>query len=87
MAKIEFLAPKIARWEGGFVNDKFDKGGATNMGITLATWKQVGYDKDGDGDIDEQDIKLLNSTAPPSFSLFTCPQSKLFFDIFSVLQH
>lgn len=62
MAKIDFLAPKIARWEGGFVNDKVDKGGATNMGITLGSWKQVGYDKDGDGDIDEQDIKLLTST-------------------------
>lgn len=62
MANIKFLAPKIAKWEGGFVNDKLDKGGATNMGITLATWKQVGYDKDGDGDIDANDIKLLNTT-------------------------
>ena len=62
MAKIELLAPKIAKWEGGFVKDKLDKGGATNMGITLATWKQTGFDKDGDGDIDEQDIKLLNSS-------------------------
>lgn len=60
MAKIELLAPRIAKWEGGYVNDPVDRGGATNMGITLATWRQVGYDKDGDGDIDAADIKLLN---------------------------
>lgn len=60
MADISKLAPIIARWEGKFVNDPLDAGGATNMGITIATWRQVGYDKDGDGDIDEQDIKLLD---------------------------
>jgi lysozyme family protein len=60
MAKIEDLAPKIAKWEGGYVNDKDDKGGSTNMGVTIGTWKKVGYDKDHDGDIDETDIKLLS---------------------------
>lgn len=60
MAKIELLAPTISEWEGGYVNDKLDKGGATNMGITIGTWRSVGYDKDGDGDIDAKDIKLLN---------------------------
>ena len=59
MAKIDKLAPIISKWEGGYVNDKSDKGGATNMGITIGTWKSVGYDKDGDGDIDVNDIKLL----------------------------
>jgi len=34
--------------------------GATNMGVTLATWRQVGYDKDSDGDIDAYDIRLLS---------------------------
>ena len=28
MANIEKLAPIIFKWEGGFVNDKTDKGGA-----------------------------------------------------------
>ena len=60
MAKLELFAPKILRFEGGFVNDPKDKGGATNMGVTLATWRMVGYDKDGDGDIDAEDIKLLS---------------------------
>lgn len=59
MANIEKLAPIIFKWEGGFVNDKTDKGGATKMGVTIATWKACGYDKDGDGDIDADDVKLL----------------------------
>ena len=29
------------------------------MGITLATWKCCGYDKDHDGDIDDQDLRLV----------------------------
>lgn len=59
MARVELLAPLILKWEGKFVNDPDDLGGATNMGVTIGTWRQVGYDKDGDGDIDVSDLKLL----------------------------
>lgn len=59
MANVNKLAPFILKWEGGFVDDPQDLGGATNMGVTIGTWRQVGYDKDGDGDIDVDDLKLL----------------------------
>jgi lysozyme family protein len=59
MAQASKLMPHILQWEGGFVNDPDDAGGATNMGVTIATWKRVGWDKDMDGDIDEQDLRLL----------------------------
>ena len=47
MAKVELLLPFILKWEGGFVNDPHDSGGATNMGVTFATYaiycKKKGY--------------------------------------------
>lgn len=39
MASAEKLKPFILRWEGGFVNDPNDKGGATNKGVTIATFR------------------------------------------------
>lgn len=60
MAKMEPLGKFILSWEGGFVNDPLDRGGATNKGVTLATWRRQGYDKNHDGKIDVKDLKLIS---------------------------
>ena len=60
MANINHLATKLFLNEGLFANDPIDHGGPTNRGITLSTWRKVGYDKDGDSDIDIDDIRLLS---------------------------
>lgn len=60
MAELKILAPFILSWEGGFVNHHLDKGGATNQGVTLSTWRRVGYDKDNDGVVDIDDLRLIS---------------------------
>lgn len=61
MAEINQLIPIILKWEGGYVNDPADRGGPTNKGVTIATWQKQGYDKNGDGKIDEDDLKLIST--------------------------
>lgn len=54
------LAHKFtARWEGGFVNNSADPGGATNYGVSLRWLEGNGIDINGDGRIDIADIKAL----------------------------
>jgi lysozyme family protein len=60
MAKFENFARKVLRLEGGYVNHPLDSGGPTKYGVILSVWTQHGYDKDGDGDIDAEDIKKLS---------------------------
>ena len=62
MAKVETLAPFVLSWEGGYNKVKGDKGGATNKGVTLATWRRYGYDKNGDRRIDEKDVMLITES-------------------------
>lgn len=59
MADVKIYFPKVLKYAGGYVNDPIDKGGATKYDVTLETWRNMGHDKDGDGDIDANDIKLL----------------------------
>lgn len=59
MHTVESLARDIVRREGGYVNDPDDPGGATNLGVTLATLRSLGIDLDGDGAVDTADLRAL----------------------------
>lgn len=59
MAEFEKLAGKLLHLEGGFVDHPKDRGGATKYGVILNTWKEYGYDKDQDGDIDVEDLRII----------------------------
>lgn len=59
MADFNKYFPILMEKEGGYINDPIDPGGATKFGITFAVWLKNGYDKDGDGDIDIEDLKKI----------------------------
>jgi lysozyme family protein len=59
MHSVESIAAEIVRREGGFVNDPADPGGATNHGVTIHTMRRLGLDLNGDGRIDERDVRAL----------------------------
>ena len=49
MARAELLQPFILRWEGGFSDHSADRGGATNRGVTQATFRHFyGADRTAD---------------------------------------
>ena len=74
----------ILRYEGKFSNVKSDRGGATNQGITLKTLRQyhreTGWgDFDLDGDVDIDDIRLLDTPekAAPIYKKYFWDMMKL----------
>lgn len=51
----------IVQVEGDeYTNDPNDPGGPSKYGVTLATARKLGFDKDCDGDVDENDVMLLD---------------------------
>ncbi|MDC1231333.1 holin-associated N-acetylmuramidase [Octadecabacter sp.] len=57
------IADEIVAREGGYVNDPDDPddpGGATNHGVTIHTMRRLGLDLDGDGQVDKQDVRVLD---------------------------
>jgi len=76
MAKFENFAGKLLRLEGGYVNHPNDRGGPTKYGVILSVWREHGHDKDGDGDIDAEDIKKLSEADAKGIA------KKIFWDYF-----
>lgn len=60
MTNVDQIAKDIVAREGGYVNDPDDPGGATNHGVTIHTMRRLGLDLDRDGDVDEQDVRVLS---------------------------
>lgn len=58
MANISLYFPKVLQFSGGYVNNPIDKGGPTNMDVTLDTFQKMGFDNNQDGKIDINDLKL-----------------------------
>jgi len=61
MANFEKYLPFLIQWEGSaYENVPGDAGGPTKYGITLQDWKTYGYDKNHDGLINAEDVKLIS---------------------------
>lgn len=60
MAKFDVYFPTLLKWEGEvFENVEGDRGGETKMGVILSVWIAKGWDKNGDGKINVEDLKLI----------------------------
>jgi lysozyme family protein len=76
MASFEKFSGKLLTFEGGYVNNPVDRGGPTKYGVILSTWKEYGYDKDKDGDIDIEDLKIITVSDAKNIA------KKIFWDYF-----
>ena len=54
------IAREIVAREGGYVDDPDDPGGPTKWGVTIHTMRRLMLDLDGDGDVDAEDVKLMD---------------------------
>lgn len=77
----------VLRWEGGFVDDPDDRGGATNKGITQAVydeWRErKHYDKRSVRDIEDGEVKqiyLEQYWKPSRCQAMDFPMSLILFD-------
>lgn len=59
MQTVTDIAREIVAREGGFVNDADDPGGATKYGVTIHTMRRLGLDLNGDGQVDDADVRVL----------------------------
>ncbi|RMC37873.1 holin-associated N-acetylmuramidase [Paracoccus alkanivorans] len=59
MPSVKDIAREIVAREGGYVNDPDDPGGATKHGVTIGTMRRLGLDLDGNGRVDNTDVKAL----------------------------
>lgn len=63
LERFKACLPRVLEDEGGYVDHPADPGGATNLGVTLATARAYKLDMDHDGDVDKADVKALNPAA------------------------
>lgn len=59
-SKFDRAVNEILKQEGGYVNDKTDRGGETNFGISLRFLKLANLDLNDDGVIDGKDIRDMS---------------------------